>query len=149
MMIATLFSEYSELLQIGLDSSNDSFGTGGIDQSFSFKDVSGSPLFSQVNWTMNPLANGGGAHIHSSSSGITNLTDRYFEFSGITVEMELFNLSTYSTNLSYVSVDNLSIFLTSGSFEVIENTVSVPEPSTYALFFIALLGLTIRKKKSA
>lgn len=144
----TFFSEYSELLQIGLDSSIDSFGTGGIDHSFSFKDVSGNPLFSQVNWTMNPLANGGGAFVHSSNSGTTNLTDSYFEFSGITVKMELFNLSTYSTNLNSVSVDNLSIFLTSGNFEVIENAVSVPEPSAYALFLIALLGLIIRKKKS-
>ena len=141
----SIFSEFSESLQIGLDSSVDGFQTGGIHQSFAFKDVSGAALHEQASWVLDPLSAGGGAFVHSTSSGITNLTDSYFEFSGITVEMELFNFLNYSQNSDNATVDNLTIFLTSGNFEVIESSVAVSEPATYALFLLMAIGLLTRR----
>jgi len=142
------FSQFSENLQIGLTSSTEDFSTSGTNYSFTFKDVSGGLIDTDVSWILNPLSHsGGGAFLHSSTSGVSNFTDSYFDFSGITVEIDLFNLSTHQTNADNVSVDNVVIYLGSGNFDVIENTAVVTEPSTYFLLMIALFGFLVRKNE--
>lgn len=111
---------------------------------FEFKDVSGSVLTESLEWFSQ---GGSGSVIISSRSGIKNLTDSFFDFSGFAFEADLSSLLT-GNGESFTTLSNLAFRFTSGEFEILENvgTTSVPTPFTFPIILIAIYGLMVGKK---
>jgi len=130
-----------ESVQVGVSGPGSCCSSMVYDNSLSFTGVTGDLNINPLEWS---FASGGSGGIVSQSyqSGVTNLTDSFFEFDGLVATIGPF---TNPSSQAY-TVDRLSIFLTSGNFSYVN---PVPIPSAVWLFgsgLIGLIGVARRKK---
>jgi hypothetical protein len=124
-----------ESVQVGLWKHGEPFGYHGTWSSFlSFEGVTGDLQANNLRWSVTGTS--GGLVSHSYLSGVTNLTNTYFEFAGITAEIGPFGAGTGLPH----DVDRLAVFFTSGHFSIVPK--SVPEPGTLSLLG-AMIGTVL------
>jgi hypothetical protein len=140
-----IFGQESEIIEIRA-SGNEQTTIRPSRYSFEFKDVSGDALIENSE-ILSPSVISGSAHFISAIVGIENLTDSFFDFSGISIEIDFDSLLTESAN-NFTTVDELFFSFISGEFEVLENVSTTPAPAPHSLsiFFIALFGLIIKRR---
>lgn len=145
----TNFDLFSENFQVGLfGPQTDTVAASRM--SYLFKEVSGHNTTVSGEQTFAPgsMASGG-VVVNSDLFGITNITDSFFEFTGLTVEYDLSEI--FSGGLT-TSADSLAVFFTSGNFEVLEDqntNVTVPAPSSILLLLSFWAGLAVRSLKKS
>ncbi|MFD2167606.1 hypothetical protein ACFSJY_15250 [Thalassotalea euphylliae] len=158
---ATFNSGTDEAFQIGLTSSVEDFTVKALDYRFSFNGVTGNDL-SPGSWAVSPYFNrSSGAIVRSEMSGAMNLTDSYFDFTGLTVEIDLVDVATKITQQDTAFIDGIYMFFFSGEFEsfipppmppIARNlmlpapAISVSEAPAYLLTPLALLVLAGRRR---
>jgi hypothetical protein len=108
-----------ESVQVGASGQGDCC-SGPWDNSLSFLGVKGDLNHNPLEWSLPVDASSGGIVSQSYHSGLTNLTDSFFEFDGI-----VSTIGPYPNGSSqpYI-IERVSIFFTSGVFHILR----VPEP---------------------
>lgn len=138
------FGNWSETFQVTAYGGN-SFTNRPSRYAYQFKEAQGDVVLEQFEWFPTSLF-AGGLNIQFQTSGNGNLTDSFFDFSGLVVEMDF---SVSDPLVSSTTVSQLAISFSSGVFEILQSTPStqVQAPPILSLFLGALMVMLIRGKK--
>lgn len=133
-----------ESVQVGASGSGGCCSNVTFHNSLEFLGVNGELNHNSIEWE---FTGGTGSIVsHSFLSGLTNLTNSWFEFDGLVSTIGPFNNTYYQPT----TIDRATIFLNSGYFSYTESsdtstTPTVPEPSPFILVSLGIVMCFMKK----